>query len=446
LCKDLVWYKSWWNTVKGLFGSKATNCTKAAKKLAINLVAAVSGASPAVISAAADDDGTKPKVVAAAKPVVAKVAKPVAKAVSAAKPVVAKVAKPVAKAASILCKDLVWYKSWWNYIKAMYGSKPTNCTAAAKLVDLGSLLCKNLAWYKRWWNTIKGWFGSKPSNCISLKASRKIMLNKGRILSSKVTNSCTAGDASTCLCKDLAFYLGWWNTVKGWFGSKTTNCVDLKKMSAINLTAALQKGSTNTCSAGNVATCLCKDLAFYSRWWNSLKGLFGSKATNCNSKLTKKRALELLLASNVSVNSCSAGIAAKCLCKDLAFYLGWWNTVKGWFGSKATNCNEALNKKKMFKFEPTFFNKYAEVFRSKGLPMELYTKPVATDLLEKMPNFVDNTPMNEGIKFYNEFVKAKNVLLSLDQTDAQFLNYVEKFIMTWAVTPEMELSKLHELY
>ena len=27
--------------------------------------------------------------------------------------------------------------------------------------------CKDLPWYTRWWNTIKGWFGSK-ANCISL--------------------------------------------------------------------------------------------------------------------------------------------------------------------------------------------------------------------------------------------------------------------------------------
>ena len=33
------------------------------------------------------------------------------------------------------------------------------------LFKLPSKLCSELAWYKRWWNTLKGWFGSKPTNC-----------------------------------------------------------------------------------------------------------------------------------------------------------------------------------------------------------------------------------------------------------------------------------------
>jgi len=179
------------------------------------------------------------------------------------------------------------------------------------------------------------------------------------------------------------------------------------------------------------------------RFVNTIKGWFGYKPTNCDLKLSKKKILDIDLKSK-AVNLCSTGVASVCKCKDLAWYLRWWNTVKGWFGSKPTNCNPKLSKKKLF--EPTFFNKFAEVFRNKGLPMELYTKPVAEDLLEKLPNFVDKEPMNEGIKFYNEFAKVKNILLSLDTFDASFMKMAEKCIMTWAITPESELTKLHNVY
>merc|ERR1712151_320170 len=97
-------------------------------------------------------------------------------------------------------------------------------TTCRRGIDLKSnrvlTLCSKLPWYKRWWNTIKGWFGSKPTNCIKGLYDLKI---EGVELKNKV-NTCSSGKAKLCRCKDLARYLRWWNTVKGWFNSKPTNC------------------------------------------------------------------------------------------------------------------------------------------------------------------------------------------------------------------------------
>merc|ERR1712151_1201082 len=88
-------------------------------------------------------------------------------------------------------------------------------------------LCSALAWYKRWWNTVKGWFGSKPTNCLKGLTDLKI---EGVDLKHSSAKYCSKGVAKKCRCKDLVWYKRHWNTIKGWFGSKPTNC-NTKKMS-----------------------------------------------------------------------------------------------------------------------------------------------------------------------------------------------------------------------
>jgi len=78
--------------------------------------------------------------------------------------------------------------------------------------------------------------------------------------------------------------------------------------------------------------------------------------------------------------------------------------------------------------------------------MELYKIPVAEDLLDKLPNFVDSKPMNKGVEFFNLFEKSKSVILKYDKTDKAFLDYVQKLIMTWANTENSEKKNLSELY
>lgn len=92
----------------------------------------------------------------------------------------------------------------------------------------------------------------------------------------------------------------------------------------------------------------------------------------------------------------------------------------------------------------TFFNKFAEVFRSKGTPMELYEEPAALDLLEKIPSFTDSAPSNEAVKFLDNFERSKSVIIAQDKVDKQFLRHVEKMIMTWASVEGDDKKSLSE--
>merc|ERR1712228_781405 len=155
----------------------------------------------------------------------------------------------------------------------------------------------------------------------------------------------------------------------------------------------------------------------------------GSKPTNCNKKL---KIIDLQAS---SAKNCSKGVVVACNCKDLPWYKRWWNTIKGWFGSKPTNCR---------KVKAAFYYKYGKVM-DEGLALGLYTSdPVS--VLKNMPSFTDDAPLNRRVSYYNEFAKAKSALLAYDRLDAQFLNLVENYISTWAITPEQELSKLHEAF
>merc|ERR1719253_1861299 len=89
---------------------------------------------------------------------------------------------------------------------------PMRCLDAEEGVILASLKkCSDLAWYSRWWNTMKGWFGYKPTNCHNRLALENV--------------STAFNLAAMPACSSLAWYSRWWNTIKGWFGSKPSNCV-----------------------------------------------------------------------------------------------------------------------------------------------------------------------------------------------------------------------------
>merc|ERR1711976_340440 len=180
----------------------------------------------------------------------------------------------------------------------------------------------------------------------------------------------------------------------------------------------LKSSTVKYCQQGNVNLCRCLDLVWYKRWWNTAKGWFGSKVTNC----LKANAAEVLLSSKVQK-----------LCSALEWYKRWWNTIKGWFGSKPTNCRQ---------MKSAFYDKFGKIV-NEGLALDLYT-PHPTTVLAKLPSFTDDAPLNQRVSFYNEFAKAKSALLGYHHLDAQFLNLVENYVKTWAITPEQELNKLHE--
>merc|ERR1712228_995021 len=156
--------------------------------------------------------------------------------------------------------------------------------------------------------------------------------------------SCNKGVSVSCRCADLPWYKRWWNTIKGWFNSKPTNCNSKLHFIDLQVTAK----SRVSCDQGVAKLCRCADLPWYKRWWNTIKGWFGSKPTNCNKKLKVidstpvPKYMVNFKAHKKSTNSCAKGTTKLCRCKDLAWYLRWWNTVKGWFGSKPTNCNKKL--------------------------------------------------------------------------------------------------------
>jgi len=532
-CSELKWYKRWWNTIKGWFGDKPTNCEKEDKKVDLvnnKLMSALElSVSPRRNSTQRNNTPKKnnetannsdsrsnnrqkasreaagsPNTKSTKKPETAqkkpetKQKKPETKQkksetaqkkpetaqkkpeTAQKKPETAKKSKDTKKADSgtsksgkntknakkasnkTKCSKLAWYKRWWNTVKGWFGSKPTNCEKDIELLERSDLdaskgiyLCSKIVWYKRYWNEIKGFFGSKNDVCVE-----GIMLDLE-----------AAKEEAKKKCSELVWYKRWWNTIKGWVGDKPTNCEeDAKKVDLVAAKAAAPKASAPKAAAPKAAAKeeakkKCSKLAWYKRWWNTIKGWFGSKPTNC----TK----ELIFLSSESLPKCS----------KLAWYKKWWNTIKGWFGSKVSNCakeadiimvnnkNEAAlylwltenpvsfengqnenplvslleseNRtfvrplvaqiKETSKVYPTFFKDFSEVFRNKGLLMEDYKQPVAEDLLEKIPSFVDGNAANAGVKFLDNFERAKSTILANDIVDKQFLNYVERFIMTWAI-------------
>merc|ERR1719272_2230706 len=114
------------------------------------------------------------------------------------------------------------------------------------------------------------------------------------------------------------------------------NIVDLQDSAyetALGSKKAVAK--VNTCKSGDASTCKCGDLAWYKRWWNTMKGWFGSKVTNCIKAAVKKTMIDLKAKKAAVLGACS----------KLPWYKRWFNTIKGWFGSKVTNCIKAAVKK-----------------------------------------------------------------------------------------------------
>merc|ERR1712160_211375 len=209
------------------------------------------------------------------------------------------------------------------------------------------------------------------------------------------------------------------------FGSKVTNCIKSTKI--VEQPIDLKSKKAAVLGA-------CSKLPWYKRWFNTIKGWFGSIVTNCIKAAVKKSKKTMI---DLASKKPKAKKAAKALvlCSKLAWYKSWWNTMKGWFGSKTTNCIVAKS---------AFFEKFGKIV-NEGLALELYTQN-PTAVLKNLPSFTDNAPMSDRIRLYNEFAKAKGALLSYDSLDAKFLNLVENYIKTWAITPEQELNKLHDAF
>ena len=101
-------------------------------------------------------------------------------------------------------------------------------------------------------------------------------------------------------------------------------------------------------------------------------------------------------------NSCSAGIASQCKCKDLGWGSRTWNTMKGWFGSKPTNCIKKDKKKKNKNKKKKSFlkSKYNLSEQSKKLD----TKNLVKETIQANSNF---ETLNEILlKFPQNLIKA----------------------------------------
>jgi len=208
----------------------------------------------------------------------------------------------------------------------------------------------------------------------------------------------------------------------------------------------------------SVITVDCHSLAWYKRWWNTMKGWFGSKPDNCSkpkvvnikSYNENNAALQVML-SQMSELTLSTNIVMTPV-YDTTNGTGM-NDMINMIDSLADHTERMQPMPKAvhnFNLEKSqkenWFKKFAEVFRNKGLAMELYEKPVAEDLLAKIPSFVDGEAKNEAVKFLDTFEKSKSVILENDGIDRAFLSFFEKLIMTWATTETKDLEKLSNAY
>merc|ERR1711957_1056514 len=212
-------------------------------------------------------------------------------------------------------------------------------------------------WTDRWMNTFKGWFGSKPTNCNPLLSKKSgdavnLFYNSNRELrrSLLLCSSLTTAQRryTTCrsevdlkamkaaalvLCSKLPWYKSWWNTMKGWFGSKVTNCIKSTKI--VEQPIDLKSKKAAVLGA-------CSKLPWYKRWFNTIKGWFGSKVTNCIKAAVKKSKKTMI---DLKAKKAKKAKKALVACSKLPWYKRWFNTIKGWFGSKITNCIKAAVKK-----------------------------------------------------------------------------------------------------
>jgi hypothetical protein len=202
---------------------------------------------------------------------------------------------------------------------------------------------------------------------------------------------------------------------KGWFGSKPTNCV---KNIAVPINEKISIRIPETETDKVILTSNENDGALQVL----LANLEGAENVKLNvspfdAALPSRKNFEMLseLADSYSRESASDSKV------DL----------------KLTQAPESAN---------NFFRRFSNVFRDKGLAMELYEEPAARDLLTKIPSFSDEEPMNEGVKFMNAFEQAKSVILAQDNIDKQFLGYVEKMIMTWASSADSDKKELSDAF
>lgn len=203
--------------------------------------------------------------------------------------------------------------------------------------------------------------------------------------------------------------------MKGWFGSKPTNCV--KDIAIpVNERIAIRIPETETDKV--ILTMNENDGAVQVL----LANLEGAE----NVKL------------NVSpIYAALPGRKTFIMLSDLADSYSRESASDSKVDFKLTQAPESKN---------NFFRKFSNVFRNKGIAMELYEEPAARDLLTKVPSFTDAKPMNEGVKFLDTFSQAKSVILAQDNIDKQFLSYVEKMIMTWATSADDEKKGLSEVF
>jgi len=95
----------------------------------------------------------------------------------------------------------------------------------------------------------------------------------------------------------------------------------------------------------------------------------------------------------------------------------------------------------------TFFEKLANVYQQKGLAMNK-RNGLQVDLFGQIPSFVDEAPLNSGVKFLDLFERGKAVTLNMDPIDKQFMGFVQKMIMLWASESgdQNNLNNVRDLY
>merc|ERR1711935_1267943 len=242
-----------------------------------------------------------------------------------------------------LCSELPWYTKWWNTMKGWFGSK-ADCL---KGLEMSLVYCKDRAWYTKAWDTVKGWFGSKKTCTLAPETVAKNAAKKAKHAAKKVAKAnkkaaksaakAPAAKAPAAMAPasppkveeakaevkpvvEAKAEVKPVSETKPADDYKTTTQarlleaveeVDLRAMMGRRARSLKRKGGHRT---NLLAIKLCSSLPWYTRWWNTVKGWFGSKA-------------DCLNASEITL------LQAKC--SSLAWYKRWWNNMKGFFGSKA---------------------------------------------------------------------------------------------------------------
>jgi len=141
---------------------------------------------------------------------------------------------------------------------------------AKKAAVLGA--CSKLPWYKRWFNTIKGWFGSKITNCIkaAVKKSKKTMIELSR--TTKKRNQFPSCESLGCTLD--ATKIDTWP-------AKCFRCMPSTDLAAVAKSAAPKDAKKDKKAAKKAkkatkkaALPSCAKLPWYKSWFNTIKGWF----------------------------------------------------------------------------------------------------------------------------------------------------------------------------